>query len=110
MTRRQTRRYLCFAFLPALLFAQDAPALQGTAAPEVTLPKVLYKVEPEYTNQVRSAGLSGKALLSAVVDVDGRPKDIKVVSPLADGLTEQAIKAVSQWRFNRLRGTVYQYR
>jgi TonB family protein len=33
------------------------------------------------------------------VDVDGRPEEIKVVSPLANGLAEQAIKAVSKWRF-----------
>ncbi|MGI9075028.1 MAG: TonB family protein [Bryobacteraceae bacterium] len=99
MTRRQTCRYLWLALFPALLFAQDAPTLQDSPATKDTLPKLLYKVEPEYTNQARSAGLSGKALLSAVVDVDGRPKDIKVVSPLADGLAEQAIKAVSKWRF-----------
>jgi TonB family protein len=101
MTGRQTCRYLCLAVFPALLFAQDAPDLQETPATKdaITLPKLLYKVEPEYTNQARSAGLSGKALLSVVVDVDGRPQDIKVVSPLADGLAGQAIKAVSKWRF-----------
>jgi TonB family protein len=101
MTRRQTCRYLCLVLFPALLFAQDAPDLQDTPATKDTdtLPKLLYKVEPEYTNQARSSGLSGKALLSLVVDVDGRPKDIKVVSPLAAGLAEQAVKAVSKWRF-----------
>ena len=101
MTRRQTRRYFCLALFPALLFAQDAPDLQDTPAAKDThtSPKLLYKVEPEYTNQARSAGLSGKALLSLVVDVDGRPKDIKVASPLAAGLAEQAVKAVSKWRF-----------
>lgn len=99
MTRRQTCRCLCLTSFAALLFAQDAPDLQNTPATNYTPPKLLYKVEPEYTSKARSAGLSGKALLSLVVDVDGHPKDIKVISPLADGLAEQAVKAVSKWRF-----------
>jgi TonB family protein len=94
-----SRQYLCLALFPALAFPQAAPNLRDTPAIKDTPPKLLYKVEPEYTNQARKAGLSGKALLSLVVDIDGRPKDIKVVSPLADGLAEQAIKAVSKWRF-----------
>jgi TonB family protein len=99
MTASQTCRYLCLALFPALLLAQETPNLQDTPAIKDTPPKLLYKVEPEYTDQARRAGISGKALLSLVVDVDGRPKEIKVLSPLANGLAEQAIKAVSKWRF-----------
>jgi TonB family protein len=97
---RQTGRYLCLALLPALLFSQEIPNLQDTPAIKSTPPKLLYKVEPEYTETARRAGVSGKALLSVVVDVDGHPKDIKVISPLTAGLAEQAIKAVSKWRFD----------
>jgi hypothetical protein len=50
---------LYLAFLPALFFAHDALDLQDSSATKDTLPKVLYKVEPEYTNQARGAGLSG---------------------------------------------------
>jgi TonB family protein len=96
---RQTGPYLCLALLPALLFAQESPNLQDTPAIKWTPPKLLYKVEPEYTETARRAGISGKALLSLVVDVDGHPKDIKVISPLTAGLAEQAVKAVSKWRF-----------
>jgi hypothetical protein len=59
MTRRRICRYLYLAFLPALFFAHDALDLQDSSATKDTLPKVLYKVEPEYTNQARGAGLSG---------------------------------------------------
>lgn len=97
--------YLCLVLFPALLLSQhssdlrDTAAVQDTPAAKVTAPKLLYKLEPEYTEAARRAGVSGKALLSIVVDVDGHPKNIRVVSPLSAGLAEEAIKAVSKWRF-----------
>src|SRR5690242_5098818 len=89
LTSVRLTRYLCLALFSALLFSQDSPELQDTPAIKQTMPKLLYKVEPEYTEAARRAGISGKALLSIVVDVDGHPKDIKVVSPLTAGLAEQ---------------------
>jgi TonB family protein len=108
-TGRHTCRYLCLAlFLLPAFPQQDAPKLEETpdarlnnsgAMKDMVPPKLLYKIEPEYTEQARRAGISGRAVLSVVIDVDGRPKDIKAVSPLSNGLAEQAIKAVSKWRF-----------
>jgi hypothetical protein len=45
------RRYLCLALFPALLFSQEIPELQDTPAIKQTPPKLLYKVEPEYTER-----------------------------------------------------------
>jgi len=65
----------------------------------VTAPKAITMVDPEYTEQARKANLEGTILLSFIVDIDGRPKNIAVTRPLGAGLEQQAITAVRQWRF-----------
>jgi TonB family protein len=62
-------------------------------------PVVLYKPEPDYSDDARKAKLQGTVLLEVVVDQDGRPQIRKVLQSLGLGLDEQAIKAVSLWRF-----------
>ncbi len=62
-------------------------------------PVLTQQVEPAYTKEARKRNISGDILLSLVVDADGTPKNIKVVSPLGLGLDEKAIEAVSKWRF-----------
>ena len=37
--------------------------------------------------------------LTVTIDADGKPKDIRIVSPLGLGLDEKAIEAVAAWRF-----------
>jgi len=66
---------------------------------EVSAPTLISKTEPEYSEEARKAKYSGTVLLSIVVDVNGLPRDIKVVRPLGLGLDEKAIEAVMKWRF-----------
>ena len=66
---------------------------------DVSAPKLVYKIEPEYTEAARNAKISGRVVLSMIVDVSGTPGQIKVVSGLDSGLDNNAIAAVSQWRF-----------
>lgn len=61
--------------------------------------KVVHRVEPRYTPQARRNMIQGIALLEVVVDQDGNPERISVLSSLGFGLDERAIQAVSQWRF-----------
>jgi TonB family protein len=65
----------------------------------VSAPVILYKVEPEYSEEARKAKYQGTVVLSIVIDEQGRPRDIKVIRPLGMGLDEKAIEAVSKWRF-----------
>lgn len=65
----------------------------------VSAPSLIFKVEPEYSEEARKAKFQGSVLLQVVVDDKGNPKDIKVVRPLGLGLDEKAIEAVQKWRF-----------
>ncbi len=65
----------------------------------VSAPKLLYKVEPQYSEEARSAKYAGTVLLKVVVDVDGLAKNIQVVNGLGLGLDEQAVAAIQQWKF-----------
>jgi tetratricopeptide (TPR) repeat protein len=57
-----------------------------------TKARVLKKPEPQYTDDARSAQVSGKVVLRAVFAADGTVKHILVVSGLPYGLTENSIK------------------
>ena len=65
----------------------------------VSAPTVIYKVEPEYTNEARAAGLQGTVVLFVVITPDGRATNIKVMRPLGKGLDQAAIESVEQWKF-----------
>lgn len=69
------------------------------AGGDVSMPQLVLKVEPEYSEEARKAKYSGTVLLSIVVDEHGLPRDIRVIRPVGLGLDEKAIEAVSKWRF-----------
>jgi TonB family protein len=62
-------------------------------------PRLLSRVQPEYTEEARKARLNGSISLYLMVQPDGQPADIRVIRPLGLGLDEKAIAAVAQWRF-----------
>jgi protein TonB len=65
----------------------------------VSAPVVLFKVDPEYSEEARKAKYSGTVVLQLVVDSNGHARDIRVVRSLGLGLDEKAIEAVNKWRF-----------
>jgi len=65
----------------------------------LVLPVALFKAEPEYSDDARRARLSGEVLVEVVIDEHGHVRDMEVVRSLGLGLDEEAIKAVSKWRF-----------
>ena len=64
-----------------------------------TPPKVVSKVEPDYTDGARNAKIQGPVVLSLVVDAQGRPEKIQVTKSLDKGLDQQAIAAIEKWHF-----------
>jgi TonB family protein len=64
-----------------------------------TPPKVVSKVEPNYTDDARSAKIEGPVVLSLIVDPQGRAQKIRVTRSLDKGLDQQAIAAIEKWHF-----------
>jgi TonB family protein len=65
----------------------------------VTQPVLLYKAEPEYSEDARKVKLQGVVVLRAQIDARGHIQNIVVTQPLGLGLDERAIEAVRKWRF-----------
>ena len=62
-------------------------------------PALLYKVEPEFSEEARKAKYQGTVVLTIEVGEDGKARRFQVVRGLGLGLDEKAIEAVTQWRF-----------
>ncbi|MDX1584368.1 MAG: energy transducer TonB [Thermoanaerobaculia bacterium] len=70
-----------------------------TPGGNVTPPVAVYKPEPGYTEDARKARTQGIVILEMIVDEKGEVRDVKVLKPLPNGLTDEAIKAVKGWRY-----------
>jgi protein TonB len=65
----------------------------------VTAPTLLYKVEPEYSEEARKAKYQGTVVLYVEVDPSGKAVNPKVIRSLGLGLDEKALEAVRKWKF-----------
>jgi periplasmic protein TonB len=65
----------------------------------VSAPQVLYKVEPEYSEEARKAKYQGTVVLYIEVDTNGHPRNLRVIRSLGLGLDEKAMEAVEKWKF-----------
>ncbi|MGH9632276.1 MAG: energy transducer TonB, partial [Bryobacteraceae bacterium] len=79
----------------------DGTGLGGTGHGTGSLvpPVLIYKTEPEFSDEARRAKLQGTILIDAEVGADGIPRNIRVRESLGLGLDECAIAAVEKWRF-----------
>jgi len=65
----------------------------------VSPPVLLYKKEPEYSEEARKAKHQGTVLLYVQIDPSGHAINMKVVKSLGLGLDEKAMEAVQNWKF-----------
>ena len=65
----------------------------------VTPPRVIYQTDPEFSEEARKAKYQGTCVLGLIVDANGRPTAIRVLSALGMGLDEKAIESVKNWKF-----------
>jgi TonB family protein len=93
---------------PAVLLAtlatfaqQGAPASQSAGTYRVGVgpaePKCDYTPDPQYTVKAKRANVKGTVVVSTIVGVDGRLRDISIVRSLGYGLDEAAVKALRRW-------------
>ena len=65
----------------------------------VTAPRLIYKIEPEYSEEARKARYQGPVMLRVIVDEQGAVRHVEVSHALGLGLDEKAVEAVRKWRF-----------
>lgn len=65
----------------------------------VMAPRVIFKPDPEYSEEARKAKFQGNVTLSFVVDAEGHARNIHIQRSLGMGLDEKAIEAVKKWKF-----------
>jgi len=74
------------------------PGIGGVSEPH----RIKY-VRPIYPEAARLARTEGTVILEIVVDREGNVTSTKVLLPLANGLTDAAITAVKQWKYDPAR-------
>jgi TonB family protein len=62
-------------------------------------PVAIFSPAAEFSDEARRLKYGGVVILSLIVTEEGIPMDIRVVRPLDHGLTDKALEAVSQYRF-----------
>jgi len=77
---------------------QFSSVAQNTSQPDVH-PRVRSKVEPEYSEEARRASVNAVVTCSAVISAEGIPQNIQVTRGAGFGLDENAVRALSTWRF-----------
>lgn len=64
-----------------------------------THPVCVYCPNPGYTDEARKARFQGSVVLRAVITVDGRATNLRVIKGAGLGLDKEAIETVRTWRF-----------
>ncbi len=65
----------------------------------VTSPVAKFTPEPDFSEAARKAKYQGTVTLAAVIGLDGRPRNLRVVHALGMGLDEKALERVRTWLF-----------
>ena len=65
----------------------------------VIQPRVIYQTDPEFSEEARKAKYQGHCVLGLVVDANGHPTNIRVLTALGMGLDEKAIESIKNWKF-----------
>jgi TonB family protein len=77
-------------------WSRDGKVVDGKKIPA---PRLVKKVDPAYTPAAKEARVSGTVILRILVGKTGEVEDVEVLKGLPKGLTESAIAAVRQWRY-----------
>jgi protein TonB len=70
---------------------------------EVSRPIKISAPQPQYTEAARQARVQGVVIVQAIIDCTGTVTSVTVLKALPLGLSEAAVEAISQWRFEPAR-------
>lgn len=76
---------------------QGVAAMQGQQTDRKA--RVIYRVEPQYTQDARDKGIAGSVVLTLTIDTAGLPQNIQVKRSLYPSLDRSAIDAAGKMRF-----------
>ena len=65
----------------------------------VTPPRLLHKIDPQYTQEAKAAKIEGTVVLKTVINEEGTAEQTTVVRSLDPGLDQKAVDALSTWTF-----------
>ena len=83
---------------PPIAHATDTRTVVD-AGIDIDPPRALHRVEPRYTEAARKIRFEGVVVLSLLIDTNGQVTDVTVIRGLPFGLSENAVSAARQWRF-----------
>jgi protein TonB len=69
----------------------------------VSQPELIYKVDPEFSEEARKAKFMGIVLVNLIVDANGNPQNVHILRGVGMGLDDKAVEAVKQYRFKPAR-------
>lgn len=86
---------------PPLTPSASVPPLPHRFRPHlgITEPINIQSVPPKYPREARRKRVVGSVILDVTIDEQGLPAEIEVLRGLPFGLTEAAVEAVRQWRW-----------
>jgi TonB family protein len=65
----------------------------------VTPPRAIYTPDPAYTSEALANKLQGISVLELIIDKQGQARYAMPIRKLGDGLDENAVQTVKQWKF-----------
>jgi TonB family protein len=77
-----------------------AACTPSTTGGQIVPPMKVRDVRPRYRKEWVDAKIEGLILMQAKIGTDGAVKSVDVISPVNADLEDEAIAAVSQWRFS----------
>src|SRR5262249_42944662 len=81
---------------PLSAFQSQGPYKVGNG---VSAPKIVFKVQPDYTDDAKSAKIEGSVLVQAVIGADGGIRDMEITKHLEPSLDANTLVALAQWKF-----------
>lgn len=87
-----------------LVIAPELPEAISKSMPEakqlgITSPEVVQKVNPLYPEEAMKQKIAGTVILEAVIDVEGKVLDVRIVDDPHPLLSSAAAEALRQWTF-----------